>query len=119
MRGRCRQITIRIRNSTAQSWSVFTAGCGFAPAELIRSPIPPPLRPQLGDLADKFRPWRMEELRLAKRIVYQVKANWKIVVQNYSECLHCPLLHPVLHGLSHYLSGENEPPQPSYMGGRM
>src|SRR5918993_4818046 len=80
---------------------------------------PAPLRAQLADLPSKFTQWRMEELRLGHRIVYDVKANWKLIVQNYNECLHCPNLHPALNKLSHYLSGENEPLQPTYMGGRM
>ena len=70
---------------------------------------PRPLRSQLADLPDKFRAWRMEDLRLGRRIVYDVKANWKLIIQNYNECLHCPNLHPALNKLSHYLSGENEP----------
>ena len=80
---------------------------------------PQPLSTQLADLPPKFRAWRMEELRLGHRIVYDVKANWKLLVQNYSECLHCPNLHPALNRLSHYLSGENEPLRATYMGGRM
>ena len=80
---------------------------------------PPPLREQLADLPGKFIGWRMQELRLGHRIVYDVKANWKLIVQNYNECLHCPNLHPALNKLSHYLSGENDPLQPTYMGGRM
>ncbi len=80
---------------------------------------PAPLREQLADLPGKFTPWRMEELELGRRIVYDVKANWKLVIQNYNECLHCPNLHPALNQLSHYLSGENEPLQATYMGGRM
>ncbi len=79
----------------------------------------PPLSKQLADLPDKFRSWRMEDLRLGRRIVYDVKANWKLIVQNYNECLHCPNLHPALNKLSHYLSGENEPLNANYMGGRM
>ena len=59
------------------------------------------------------------DLRLGRRIVYDVKANWKLIIQNYNECLHCPNLHPALNKLSHYLSGENEPLRPTYMGGRM
>jgi Rieske 2Fe-2S family protein len=78
-----------------------------------------PLEAQLGALPARFRGWRMEDLRLGHRIVYDVRANWKLVVQNYNECLHCPNLHPALNKLSHYLSGENEPLQPTYMGGRM
>jgi glycine betaine catabolism A len=50
---------------------------------------------------------------------YDIPAYWKLILQNFSECLHCPNLHPVLNKLSHYLSGENEPLRPTYMGGRM
>jgi Rieske 2Fe-2S family protein len=80
---------------------------------------PPPLAAQLGPLPDKFRSWRMQDLRRGHRIVYDVKANWKLIIQNYNECLHCPNLHPALNKLSHYLSGENEPLRPTYMGGLM
>lgn len=80
---------------------------------------PAPLAQQLADLPEKFRSWRMEELRLRHRVVYDIAANWKLLVQNYNECLHCPNVHPALNRLSYYLSGENEPLQPTYMGGRM
>ena len=83
------------------------------------SDAPDPLGAQLGPLVDKFRNWRMQDLRLGRRIVYDVKANWKLIIQNYNECLHCPNLHPALNKLSHYLSGENEPLRSTYMGGRM
>jgi phenylpropionate dioxygenase-like ring-hydroxylating dioxygenase large terminal subunit len=80
---------------------------------------PQPLLAQLADLPSKFKQWRMADLRLGRRIVYDVRANWKLLIQNYNECLHCPNLHPALNKLSHYLSGENEPLRASYMGGRM
>jgi Rieske 2Fe-2S family protein len=80
---------------------------------------PQPLLMQLGDLPGKFTPWRMGDLQLGHRIVYDVRANWKLLIQNYNECLHCPNLHPALNKLSHYLSGENEPLRATYMGGRM
>ena len=43
-----------------------------------------------------FERYRIDELRVGRRIVYEVKANWKIVVENYNECLHCPTVHPEL-----------------------
>jgi Rieske 2Fe-2S family protein len=61
----------------------------------------------------------MERLRCAERRVYDVRANWKLVIQNYSECLHCPVAHPLLSRHSHYMSGDNEPAQPTWLGGRM
>ena len=83
------------------------------------SNVGPSLEEQLADLPQKFDPWRMGELRRGARLEYDIPANWKLIFQNFSECLHCPNLHPVLNKLSHYLSGENEPLHPTYMGGRM
>ncbi len=79
----------------------------------------PTLEQQLDDLPFKFRPWRMHELRRGDGMTYDIATNWKLIIQNFSECLHCPNLHPALNKLSHYLSGENEPLRPTYMGGRM
>jgi glycine betaine catabolism A len=38
----------------------------------------------------------LSELRTARRITYEVEANWKIVLDNFNECLHCPGVHPEL-----------------------
>jgi glycine betaine catabolism A len=85
-----------------------------------RSPDPArPLLEQLSGVSERFHGWRMDELRLKKRIVYDVAANWKLIIHNYSECLHCPGVHPALQKLTHYLSGENEPAEPGVLGGRM
>jgi glycine betaine catabolism A len=78
-----------------------------------------PLRTQLADLPQKFANWGMSDLRLYKRIEYQVKANWKLIILNYNECLHCPVLHPALSAITDYLSGENDRPHRSYIGGSM
>ena len=83
------------------------------------APKPAPLEAQLGPLIEKFRPWGMGDLRLVHQITYDVAANWKLIIQNYSECLHCPVIHPALQQLSHYMSGENEPANPNYLGGLM
>jgi Rieske 2Fe-2S family protein len=77
------------------------------------------LREQLADLPERFSAWRMADLRLGRRIVYDVKANWKLLVLNYNECLHCPNLHPALNKLHHYLGADNVPPTACYCGGAM
>ena len=38
----------------------------------------------------------LADLRIAKITVNEVQANWKIVIENYNECLHCPTIHPEL-----------------------
>ncbi len=83
------------------------------------SPHPKPLSEQLADLPKKFAPWRMQDLRLYKQITYDVKANWKLIVSNYNECLHCPILHPMLSSVCDSMSGNNDTPQPTYIGGSM
>ena len=80
---------------------------------------PKPLAVQLADLPQKFAPWGLQDLRLHKQQVYDVKANWKLIVSNYNECLHCPILHPMLSRVSDSMSGHNDAPQPSYIGGSM
>jgi Rieske 2Fe-2S family protein len=80
---------------------------------------PPLLADQLGTLPEKFAAWHMQDLQLVRRIVYDVKANWKLVVLNYNECLHCPLLHPALNRLTDYLGADNEAPAAGYVGGAM
>jgi len=60
---------------------------------------PLPLREQLADEPDgplEYERYRLGELRLGKRIVYEVAANWKVIHDNFNECLHCPGVHPEL-----------------------
>lgn len=83
------------------------------------SPAHPALPAQLEDLPDRFAPWAMGDLRLGRRIVYDVKANWKLIVLNFNECLHCPNLHPALNKLHHYLGADNVEPTACYCGGAM
>ena len=48
------------------------------------------------DRPRQYERWHMEELRTAHRTVAEVAANWKILIENYNECLHCPTVHPEL-----------------------
>ena len=82
-------------------------------------PAIPALSDQLADLPERFAGYRMQDLRLGRRTVYDVKANWKLIVLNYNECLHCPNLHPELNRLHHYLGADNVSPTPTYCGGAM
>jgi len=108
---------------------------GFDPAEfplhpaalgewegfLFVSADPPPstLAATLAPLAGKFAAWRLGELRAFRRIEYDVRANWKLFFQNFSECYHCPRIHPELTRLSHYRSGANDLTDGPILGGYM
>jgi Rieske 2Fe-2S family protein len=79
----------------------------------------PPAAEHVGDLAAHMAAYRLADLRRAARIVYDVEANWKAIAQNYSECLHCPGVHPELNRLSHYLSGAPVTGAGAWCGGSM
>jgi Rieske 2Fe-2S family protein len=73
----------------------------------------------LGDLTPHLEHYRLGELERAGAITYEVEANWKAIVENYSECLHCPGVHPELNRLSHYESGEEYEGAGAWCGGSM
>lgn len=79
----------------------------------------PPIEEHVGSLAEQLEHWRVGDLARAAAITYEVDANWKAIVQNYSECLHCPGVHPELNRLSHYLSGEDYEGPGAWCGGSM
>ncbi|MEE9218037.1 MAG: aromatic ring-hydroxylating dioxygenase subunit alpha [Acidobacteriota bacterium] len=76
-----------------------------------------PLRAQLDGLPKLLGHYHMGEMRRWARHEYDIKANWKLIVENYSECYHCPLIHPALNRVTHYLSGKNHVRENSYNGG--
>ena len=60
---------------------------------------PAPLRESLD--REYGSPMRFERHEMQKLITVRttesvVAANWKIVIENYNECLHCPIVHPEL-----------------------
>ncbi|MGH9243328.1 MAG: aromatic ring-hydroxylating oxygenase subunit alpha [Acidimicrobiales bacterium] len=95
----------------AQVWHgwVFVDGLGQAP----------PFDRYVGALADLVGPYHPERLRLGARHRYEVAANWKVIVENYHECYHCPLIHPELCRVSPPASGANWDLPGAWVGGAM
>ncbi|MEU4145146.1 aromatic ring-hydroxylating oxygenase subunit alpha [Streptomyces parvulus] len=50
---------------------------------------------RLGDPAAVER-YGTERLALGRRVRYDVRANWKLIVENFMECYHCATIHPEL-----------------------
>ncbi len=46
------------------------------------------------DLDDRLRPYRLADTRVAAMQTYRIEANWKLAVENYTECYHCRIAHP-------------------------
>jgi glycine betaine catabolism A len=90
---------------------------GFIFVNLERNPEP--LEKWFAPLSSKFSRWNMSILQPAKRIEYDVRANWKLMFENYSECYHCPGVHPQLQKISPYDSAENDLHEGPFLGGFM
>lgn len=80
---------------------------------------PTPLEEWFAPLAGRFTHWNLPELKSAKRIEYDVRTNWKLIFENYSECYHCPGVHPMLAKLTPYDSAENDLSEGPFLGGFM
>ncbi|MEL6218039.1 MAG: ring-hydroxylating oxygenase subunit alpha [Pseudomonadota bacterium] len=67
--------------------------CGFVFVNL--DPEATPLAELSGDLATEMRHWApdLERLTFAHRLTYDIRSNWKNVVDNFLECYHCPTAH--------------------------
>ena len=54
------------------------------------------LRAQLGRVPERLQRYPLGELETVRSIVYEVDANWKVLLENYNECYHCAGVHPEL-----------------------
>lgn len=68
-------------------------------------------------LVQRLGAWNASALRRGARIEYDVRCNWKLIFQNYSECYHCPVIHPQLERLSASDSGRNDLSEGPFLGG--
>lgn len=100
-----------LKNVAVAIWE----GCIF----VNLSEEPEPFEQAFAPLIEKFSRWRLSELERAHRIVYDIPANWKLIFQNYSECYHCPALHPVLNRLTPFRNSSNDLEEGPFLGGPM
>jgi glycine betaine catabolism A len=74
---------------------------GYAWVSLAKEPPPftgtviDAVTERLGDPA-VIDQYGVAELALARRISYDVAANWKLIIENFMECYHCATIHPEL-----------------------
>ena len=79
-------------------WSIAcTVWEGFVYVNLSSEPVPLLAWFAAGfDSAQRFEHLRLGDLRVGAVTSTDVAANWKIIVENYQECLHCSWVHPEL-----------------------
>jgi Rieske 2Fe-2S family protein len=63
--------------------------------EPVTAQLEPPIVERLGSL-ERFARYGLGDLAVGRSIAYEVRANWKLVVENFMECYHCAPVHPEL-----------------------
>jgi choline monooxygenase len=87
----------RERGFDKDDWSLLPASVEEWGPFLFVNPDPQagPLAEQLGDLPEILaRDIDIDDLVFHSRVEFGANANWKIVVENFLECYHCPTAHP-------------------------
>ena len=94
-----------------ESWHgfLFVNGSGDAP----------PFAEHVGALDDLVAPYQPERLVPLASHSYDLACNWKVILENYHECYHCPLIHPELCQVSPPASGDNFELDGAWVGGTM
>jgi Rieske 2Fe-2S family protein len=82
-------------------------------------PAAPSFASWCAPMTERLERFDLASLEPAHRAEYVVHANWKLVFQNYSECLHCPVIHPGLSARISYQSGANDLVDGPFLGGYM
>lgn len=80
---------------------------------------PEPFAQAFAPLIGRFTRFSLPSLVGVRRIEYDVRANWKLIHENYSECYHCSPVHPALARLTPPSSGENDLYEGAFLGGFM
>jgi choline monooxygenase len=78
-------------------WSLLPASAGTWGPFLFVNPDPDaePLADHLGELPELLgRDIDVDGLVFHSRVEFGANANWKVVVENFLECYHCPTAHP-------------------------
>jgi choline monooxygenase len=71
-------------------------------------PAAAPLAETFAGVAERIAPVRLRDLVFRERVEYDVRANWKVYVENYLEGYHVPIVHPELVKLYDFSSYDTE-----------
>ena len=61
-----------------------------------RGPAPRARSPTGSATPGRLAAYRIGTLAVGRTIEYEVRANWKVIVENFMECYHCAPMHPEL-----------------------
>lgn len=70
---------------------------------------PPGLDPVELDVLPHLRPHGLRRAKICHTARYEIRANWKLVVENSRECYHCPPAHPEYCRIMGFAAGVDSP----------
>lgn len=70
---------------------------------------PPDFSPTARDIERFFGPHGLGRTQICRRVVHTIRANWKVVAENFWECYHCAPTHPEFCGVMSYAHAANSP----------
>lgn len=97
--------------------AALAESCGFLFVSIDAEPQP--FAEWFAPMVARLDRFDLGSLEVCHTASYEVKANWKLVFQNYSECLHCPVIHPELASRLPYQSSANDLVEGPFLGGYM
>ena len=116
-----RRASTRRKASTSPStscsacrWRSGTAGCSSNASGNAGS-----FEDHIGGFDALVAPYEPGRLVVGATHEYRLEANWKLAIENYHECYHCPVIHPELCRVSPPTSGENFSAPGLAIGGSM
>lgn len=68
---------------------------------------PPDFTQTAADVAEFLTPHGLERTRVCRQTVEVIRANWKVVAENFWECYHCAPTHPEFCGVMSYAHAQN------------
>lgn len=68
---------------------------------------PPDFTHTAADVSEYLAPHGLDRTRVCRRTVEVIRANWKVVAENFWECYHCAPTHPEFCGVMSYAHAQN------------
>jgi len=84
-----------LRRVHVREWLGYVWLCLAEEPPSFESDVEDAVVERLGDVS-LLDAYGVESLGVGRRITYDVKANWKLIIENFMECYHCATIHPEL-----------------------
>jgi Rieske 2Fe-2S family protein len=84
-----------LRQIAVREWLGYVWVCLAENPPSFEDSVLAAVQERLGDL-ESLEHYDIANLKVGRRIRYDVAANWKLIVENFMECYHCATIHPEL-----------------------